>query len=380
VSKDLQASIIINNYNYGRFLAEAIDSALSQTYPNTEVIVVDDGSTDNSREIIASYGDKIIAVLKENAGQTSTFNAGFPAARGEIICFLDSDDVLLPAVLEQAASFFTNTNLIKVHWSLWIVDAHSRKTGALKPPHTIPEGDLLDLVIRDGPDSAVWSPTSGNAWSRQFLEKVFPLPEVEKEFGVGSASADAYLSMLAPLFGHIKRIEEPQGFYRLHGQNDHSAMSFDKKLKRDLQLFDHRSAILSKYCQEMGVNVEPDKWKENSWFYRLHLATEEIAKLIGQKTFILVDDDAWMMDDSDNRSVIPFLERNGQYWGAPSDNETAIRELERLRQSGANFLVFAWTAFWWLDFYSEFHYYLRTKFSCVLENERLVIFDLRAEL
>ncbi|MEW5858968.1 MAG: glycosyltransferase, partial [Cyanobacteriota bacterium] len=55
-------SVIINNYNYGRFISEAIDSVLNQTYPHIEVIVVDDGSTDNSREVIASYQDKIIPV------------------------------------------------------------------------------------------------------------------------------------------------------------------------------------------------------------------------------------------------------------------------------------------------------------------------------
>ena len=90
------ASIIINNYNYGVFLREAVDSALNQTYLNTEVIVVDDGSTDRSREIIASYGDQIIPVLKGNGGQASAFNAGFAASRGEVVFFLDSDDILLP--------------------------------------------------------------------------------------------------------------------------------------------------------------------------------------------------------------------------------------------------------------------------------------------
>jgi glycosyltransferase involved in cell wall biosynthesis len=89
-------SVIINNYNYGRFLQDAIDSALNQTYSHTEVIVVDDGSTDNSREILASYGDKITPVLKENGGQASAFNAGFAASQGDIICFLDSDDIFLP--------------------------------------------------------------------------------------------------------------------------------------------------------------------------------------------------------------------------------------------------------------------------------------------
>src|SRR5713226_5859186 len=89
------ASIIVNNYNYGRFLKDAIDSALHQSYPGVEVIVVDDGSTDHSREIIASYGDRIIPVLKENGGQASAFNAGFSQSRGKVIFFLDSDDAML---------------------------------------------------------------------------------------------------------------------------------------------------------------------------------------------------------------------------------------------------------------------------------------------
>src|SRR5688572_29854944 len=89
-------SVIVNNYNYGRFLAQAIDSALSQDYPRLEVIVVDDGSTDDSREIIARYGSKISPVLKANGGQASAFNAGFNASRGDVVIFLDSDDQLAP--------------------------------------------------------------------------------------------------------------------------------------------------------------------------------------------------------------------------------------------------------------------------------------------
>ena len=94
MNRNRLASIIINNYNYGRFLADAIDSALSQTYPHVEVIVVDDGSTDSSRVIIGRYGDRITAVLKENGGQASAFNAGFRVSLGETIVFLDADDIL----------------------------------------------------------------------------------------------------------------------------------------------------------------------------------------------------------------------------------------------------------------------------------------------
>ena len=85
-------SIVVNNYNYASYLAQAIESALGQTYPHTEVVVVDDGSTDGSWEIVASYGDRVRALRKVNGGQASAFNAGFEMSRGEIVWFVDSDD------------------------------------------------------------------------------------------------------------------------------------------------------------------------------------------------------------------------------------------------------------------------------------------------
>src|SRR3954452_16014205 len=88
-------SIVIDNYNYGQYIRQAIDSALRQTYRPVEVIVVDDGSTDGSREIIASYGKLITPVFQENAGQPAAFNTGLRVSRGEAVILLDSDDALL---------------------------------------------------------------------------------------------------------------------------------------------------------------------------------------------------------------------------------------------------------------------------------------------
>src|SRR6188768_2225570 len=99
-------SIVIDNYNYARFLRAAVDSALAQAYPRVEVVVVDDGSTDDSREVIARYGDRISAVFKPNGGQASAFNAGFAASHGDLVLFLDSDDVLLPSAVAAAADVF----------------------------------------------------------------------------------------------------------------------------------------------------------------------------------------------------------------------------------------------------------------------------------
>ena len=123
MSENPKTSIIINNYNYGRFLADAIESALAQTYQNTEIIVVDDGSTDESRDLIGRYGNRIIAVLKGNGGQASAYNAGFAVATGDIVCFLDSDDTLSETAMTEAAAAFQDSQLVKVEWQLEIMDA-----------------------------------------------------------------------------------------------------------------------------------------------------------------------------------------------------------------------------------------------------------------
>src|SRR4051812_2571992 len=92
-------SIIVSSFNYGRYLPQAIESALAQTH-KCEVIVVDDGSTDDSREIIRGYGDRLRAILKDNGGQASALNAGFAASTGDAIIFLDSDDMLAATCAE----------------------------------------------------------------------------------------------------------------------------------------------------------------------------------------------------------------------------------------------------------------------------------------
>jgi len=92
--------------------------------------------------------------------------------------------------------------------------------------------------------------------------------------------------------------------------------------------------------------------------------------------FILVDDDAVRGALAVGPRAIPFLERDGQYWGRPADDATAIREVERLREAGAGFIVFVWPALWWLDYYTGFHDYLRTRFTSLARTPQVVVFDL----
>lgn len=370
MSEGRLASIIVNNYNYDRFLPDAIESALNQTYSHTEVIVVDDGSTDESREIIARCGSTIIPVLKQNGGQGSAFNAGFAASQGDVILFLDSDDMLLPTAVARAVELFDQPDVVKVHWRLRLVDEHGQETGGTRPGRPLPQGDLRAAAFRRGPTNHLSAPTSGNAWSRSLLRRILPVPEL---FRTG---ADTYLLEMAPFFGVVRTLSEPQSLYRVHGRNFHSLMSMDYKIRRQLTYYDACCAELRSRCGAAAIDVQA--WRRHSWWHRLDLAVKEIAALPRPgEPFVLVDDAAWELGPVAGRQRIPFLERNGHYWGRPSDDAVAISEMERLRREGASLIVFAWPAFWWLEHYAGFHRHLRARFSCILNNDRLIAFNLQ---
>jgi hypothetical protein len=116
-----------------------------------------------------------------------------------------------------------------------------------------------------------------------------------------------------------------------------------------------------------------------TWNEQQQIAAQDIADVIPQgDKFIYADRGMWIGETILKRHAIPFLEQNGQYWGIPPDDQSAIREVERMRQAGAKFIVFSSSVFWWFDHYRGFIDYLESKYPCKLRNERVVIFDLRS--
>lgn len=253
VSQEPLVSIIINNYNYGCFLKDAIDSALEQTHPRTEVIVVDDGSTDDSRDVIRRYGDRIIPVFKENGGQASAFNAGFARSEGDIVFFLDADDILLPGTARRASEVFqANQNVAKIMYRMEVIDATGARSGIIKPSrHVLRSGDFRRQALTF-PFDMIWMATSGNAFAAPVLQQIFPIPEQ----AYGPVGADWYLSLVTALFGPVVFLDDVGFCYRVHGLNSYGGAGSVLDLQRIRQtiMYAHQTRpYIKKFADQLGL-------------------------------------------------------------------------------------------------------------------------------
>jgi glycosyltransferase involved in cell wall biosynthesis len=231
---------IITNYNYAHFLAEAIDSVLAQTFDSFELIIVDDGSTDHSQEILSRYEahGRTTILRQSNAGQAAAFNRAFVASSGKYVAFLDADDRWLPEKLTRIVEAFEReADASLVYHRLYREAGDGKRLG--RPwPRPLLKGDITRRVLRSGG----WWPypgTSGLSFTREFLAKVMPIPVEQNRL-----CADAYLADLSPFFGRIVPLAEPLGVYRLHGANlwTSPARLANKEETRPahLKLYEHR--------------------------------------------------------------------------------------------------------------------------------------------
>ena len=234
-------SVLIPNYNYARFLPDAIESVLSQTYPHIEMIVVDDGSTDNSRDVIASYDERVIPVFKENGGPTSALNAAFDRSRGDLISFLDADDAFDPQKAARVvAAARRRPQAYLIHHQMQIIDANGKAMH--RPfPARVPDGDIRTLVASTGG----WFPRpvmSGLTFTRAYAERLFPVPAEQQSFERGRSHllpifVDTYLASPAALLAPVAGIQAPLTRYRVHDRN----MTFTTQASSEGQLLRYRA-------------------------------------------------------------------------------------------------------------------------------------------
>ena len=241
-------SICITNFNYGKFVSYAIGSALAQTYPNIEVIVLDDRSTDHSREVIGRFGKQVRSVFPENQGIAAAGNKCFALIRGDIIMYLDSDDLLCPSAVAEVVQAWT-PETVKIQFRFAFIDSggNLKKSSSFPayPPKYGPEKIRRDF-LRTG--NYAWPPTTGNAYVRKFLEKILPIPRDQFLDGAPNTTA--------PLFGEIRTISRVLGYQRVHGTNIWALSSAAPgRVAQHIKQKQKEMALLKNYAASAGITL-----------------------------------------------------------------------------------------------------------------------------
>lgn len=253
-------SVVITNYNYAAFLDCSITSVLEQTYRNFELIVVDDGSTDNSREVIEAYGDRVSAIFQANAGMGASRTAGLVKSKGEIICFLDADDYFHPEKLSKVVAAFAEHPewvLVSHCWTSVNKAGEPRGSGA---SDVLSQGDVRNLLLKWGKYAS--GITSASAYRRSALEQVLPM---SGDFGI-----DTYMNASLPFYGAVGSINEPLMFYRIHGNN---IRAHSDNLPRLLRQREATADFINHMAAKVGL---PDRFDlQRDVDYRVYKAIEK---------------------------------------------------------------------------------------------------------
>lgn len=209
---DPVVTALINTYNYGRFVEEAVESVLAQNYPSgkLDVIVVDDGSTDDTPKRMERFGERIRYFHLEHKGQAAALNFGIAQARGEIIAFLDADDLWLPQKVRRivdAIRSVPDAGLVYHAFELWRPDGREVPQQDFQALSGFLPATPAKLLAFDG------QATSGQAFRMQVLKEMLPLSE---DFVIG---CDGYLAYASIFEWPAVSIAEPLTKYRLHGEN-----------------------------------------------------------------------------------------------------------------------------------------------------------------
>jgi glycosyltransferase involved in cell wall biosynthesis len=245
-------TVLIDTYNYGRYVEAAVRSVLEQKFPSgrREILVVDDGSTDDTPERLQKFGDAIRYLRKPNGRQASALNYGFERARGDIVALLDADDVWLPGKLERVVrAFEDNPDAGLVYHRYWEVDTASggrRESGLSLVSGLVPteRKKLLSYHIY---------PTSALAFRRDLLTSILPIP-IELTF-----QADAYLAALVVFVAPVLGLPDFLADYRIHGQNLFHGHAPALSRERLLRRIKTRQALLDgirDWLRNQGHNLE----------------------------------------------------------------------------------------------------------------------------
>lgn len=267
-------SILMPNFNYEKYVPQSIESVLKQDYKNYELIICDDGSTDNSISITKKYTEsdpRLKLISKINEGVCKTLNRAFIESNGDIICLLDSDDYWIKNKLTKIINYYKNnlTTGFVAHPLTSIKD-----NGQIlrdKNPLASNHGWLLPSLLSGY--TPIIPSASGLSLRREIAEIIFPLPYIKKE-------ADTIIHQRAIVLTMIGIIDEVLGYYRIHGQNISGALDYNdlNKIEKEINLANDLLIERKKFIfDKTGIDIN------NLKDYRLNELILSKNLIIGKK-------------------------------------------------------------------------------------------------
>lgn len=273
-------SVLTPNYNYGRFIGEAIQSVQKQTYTNWEMVICDDGSTDNSCAVVGGFANRdsrIRLIRQQNRGVASALNTAYARAEGDVIAILDADDAWFPGrlrlVLEKLQA---DAEVGFVTHPLRLVDATGRARLPRMPCDQLSEGFLAKGLIKGDPISLPIA--SGYSLRRDVAEKTFPLPTHFVSF------ADGVLCRRALLMTRLGALQAVLGDYRVHSRNVTGLWTYTTvgEIDTRLRMLELQVQDLAEFAERIALNIREeigfgDREKISLSFYRAFLNGERVT-------------------------------------------------------------------------------------------------------
>jgi hypothetical protein len=267
-------SVLIASYNYAAYLPTTIESVRAQSYANWQLVVCDDGSTDDSWQVLQAYADRderIVAVRQENAGAAVALGSAFARSDGEIIAFLDADDTFSEDKLAWLVDAFRARPQVGfISHGVDITDGEGRWTGQ-REGQVACEGWIGRTVLDDGGVFRC-APSSGLALRREVADVLFPLPRELRRY------QDVPIMRIAPLLTHTFATPEVHAQFRKHDANisGQGAMSLQV-----LEMHDESGRIVGEVQERLleeraGLASVPDAWRYTASFEHL-LARQQRA-------------------------------------------------------------------------------------------------------
>jgi glycosyltransferase involved in cell wall biosynthesis len=251
-------TVLVDTYNHERFIEEALLSVFAQDFPHSqiEILVVDDGSSDRTPEIVRRFDSRVRLIRKANGGQASAFNVGIPESRGRIIAFLDGDDWWAPTKLSRIVEHFEgNPQIGVVGHGIYQVDSVAGRILKTVPPAAD------DISFSTGAGAACFREmmcffgTSRLAIRSEIARAVVPIPESIV------IEADEFLAIMSIVRSKAALLCDPLTFYRLHEDNLYQMRGDDRQKRERLYLsISSLAEALSTRLTVLDIGSEQMRW------------------------------------------------------------------------------------------------------------------------